>query len=144
MAEAIRVAMYVGCPPGFKLGGAVKQGENNMEYYTDSDHAGDTGLNMKSHWLVAWSTTQASMGFGVTSENHPSVTPRFVALVLLILKLCLSLPSLPRAMRNLNKTARGLYSTPSSWAFRQELPGGNLPGAAPRSKASSALILKLL
>jgi len=49
--------------------------------------------------VVAWSTTQASMGFGVTSENHPSVTPRFVALVLLILKLRLSLPSLPRAMR---------------------------------------------
>ena len=56
----------------------------------------------------------------------PSVTPRFVAFVSLILKLRLSLPSLPRAMRNLNKTARGLCSTPSPWAFRQELPGGNL------------------
>ena len=49
MAEAIRVAMYVGCTSGFKLGGAVKQDENNMEYYTDSDHAGDEKLTMRSH-----------------------------------------------------------------------------------------------
>jgi len=77
-------------------------------------------------------------------KKVPSVTPHFVAFVSLILKLRLSLPSLPRAMRNLNKTARGLCSTPSPWAFRQELPGGNLLRAAPRSKASSALILKLL
>jgi len=65
-------------------------------------------------------------GFGVLLgevRKVPSVTPRFVAFVSLILKLRLSLPSLPRAMRNLNKTAWGLCSTPSSWAFRQELPG---------------------
>ena len=38
-AEAIRVAMYVGCTSGFRLGGAVTRG-NRMEYYTDRDHAG--------------------------------------------------------------------------------------------------------
>lgn len=83
------------------------------------------------------------MGFGVTSENHPSVTPRFVALVLLILKLRLSLPSLPRAMRQMTKTTLVL-GLPSGWAFFGENCLGNPPSAGPRSKASSALILKLL
>ena len=49
MAEAIRVAMYVGCTSGFRLGGAVVQGENEMEYYTDSDYARDEKLTRKSH-----------------------------------------------------------------------------------------------
>ena len=60
------------------------------------------------------------MGFEVTLENYPSVTPRFVALVLLILKLRLSLPSLPRAMRKMTKTTLG-FDLPLGWTFRQEL-----------------------
>ena len=71
-----------------------------------------------------------------------SVTPRFVALVLLILKLRLSLTSLPRAMRKIAKTARGFGPSPAG-TFGKGL-WGKLPDAAPRSKASSAQILKLL
>ena len=81
-------------------------------------------------WVVAWSTTQASMGFGVTSENHPSVTPRFVALVLLILKLRLSLPSLPRAMRWMTKTTLG-FGLALGWPFF----GWELFGKPPRCRA---------
>jgi len=67
--------------------------------------------------LVAWSTTPALVGCEPTSENHRSVTPRFVALVLLILKLRLSLPSLPRAMRKITKTTLG-FGLPLGWPFR--------------------------
>ena len=42
--------MYVGntCQD-FKLGGPVKHaGTNEMQYYSDSDHAGDTGVSLQS------------------------------------------------------------------------------------------------
>jgi len=81
-------------------------------------------------WLVAWSTTRALVGCEPTSENHPSVTPRFVALVLLISKLRLSALSASHATSTLTKTTLG-FGLSTGWA-------------APRSKAPSALILKLL
>ena len=112
------------------------------------------------------------MGFGVTSENHPSVTgspflicaqrglggrlasqkpnqtktgpilrypsvtPRFVALVLLILKLRLSLPSLPRAMRQIAKTTLGAGLS-LCWAFLVKTVWETLrvPGLAPKPPA---------
>ena len=76
------------------------------------------------------------MGFEVTLENHPSVTPRFVALGLLILKLRLSLPSLPRAMRQMTKTTlgfglslAGLFLVSTVWETPQ------VPGLAPKPPA---------
>ena len=62
MAEAVRVAMYFGCTSGFKLGGPVSKGSNEMEYYTDSDHAGDEQLTRRLHTGV-----MILQGSGVTS-----------------------------------------------------------------------------
>jgi hypothetical protein len=46
---AIRIAAYVGCTADFKIGGAVVNHLNDVEYFTDSDHAGDAGLTYRSH-----------------------------------------------------------------------------------------------
>ena len=49
LEAAIRIAMYVGSTAGFRIGGPVKHGINKMEYFTDSDHAGDKELTYRSH-----------------------------------------------------------------------------------------------
>ena len=46
---AIRIAAYVGCTADFRIGGAVVDHLNDVEYFTDSDHAGDAGLTYRSH-----------------------------------------------------------------------------------------------
>ncbi len=46
---AIRVAGYLANTANFRLGGEVRYGENHVQYYTDSDHAGDRELGTKSH-----------------------------------------------------------------------------------------------
>ena len=46
---AIRIAAYVGCTADFKIGGAVVSHLNDVEYFTDSDHAGGAGLTYRSH-----------------------------------------------------------------------------------------------
>ena len=49
LEAAIRIAAYVGCTSDFRIGGAVVNHLNEVEYYTDSDHAGDAGITYRSH-----------------------------------------------------------------------------------------------
>ena len=46
---AIRIATYVGCTADFRIGGATVNHLNEVEYFTDSAHAGDAGLTYRSH-----------------------------------------------------------------------------------------------
>ena len=48
MDAAIRIASYLSCTDTFKLGGPSVYG-NDMSYYCDSDHAGDSKLTLRSH-----------------------------------------------------------------------------------------------
>ena len=49
LEAAIRIACYVGCTADFKIGGPVVSKINDIQYYSDSDHAGDPGMTYHSH-----------------------------------------------------------------------------------------------
>ena len=66
---AIRIAAYVGCTADFRIGGAVVNHLNDVEYFTDSDHAGDAGLTYRSHTGIM--ITLNSIPIQRKSQQHP-------------------------------------------------------------------------
>ena len=48
-SAAVRVAAYLSSTFDFKLGGRMVTGANNIEFHSDSDHAGDKVLGTPSH-----------------------------------------------------------------------------------------------